>query len=287
MDALTIIREADWEALADRVEAPLPQRWLYGAAAARIGRDVRRLCVYDSGQPVAMAQVVLRPVFGLTLGLISHGPLFLPSETAPKPRAILRAFRRALPLGVTLMTPRDRLRRLGLSPAPDIVELDLTPPLAALREAMNGKWRNALRKAERDTTPVTHFSPSPATLAPYLRCEKRQQAARRYRGLPPEFALVLQDVAPTSLRLFERHDAFMLFVLHGNTATYHIGHTGPEGRAQNAHNRILWEAITRLKREGVRRLDLGTIDLARAPDLARFKLRTGAHARRLSPAAVL
>jgi lipid II:glycine glycyltransferase (peptidoglycan interpeptide bridge formation enzyme) len=76
----------------------------------------------------------------------------------------------------------------------------------------------------------------------------------------------------------------MLFIRHGNSATYHMGHNGPDGRVNNAHNLILWDAMRRLKALGVTRLDLGTIDAKNAPDLARFKQRTGAQARSLGPA---
>ena len=49
----------------------------------------------------------------------------------------------------------------------------------------------------------------------------------------------------------------------------------------SAHNLLMWRAALWLARQGHRRLDLGPIDTANAPGLARFKLGIGAHARRL------
>lgn len=52
----------------------------------------------------------------------------------------------------------------------------------------------------------------------------------------------------------------MVFILHGAVALYHIGHVGAAGRALNAHNLILWHAIQKLRRKGIRSLDLGGLD---------------------------
>ncbi len=286
MDVCEIETQKAWEALADQIMAPLPQRWLYGDAAKRVGREVKRFCVFDGDTPVALAQVVLRPMFGLRTSLITRGPLFFDIDTATRTTA-LRGLRRALPKGVKLASPEERLKRLSLSAPPEIAELDLTPSLSELRAQMNGKWRNGLKKAEATRLKVARLEATPVALMPLLQAEKDRQAAGKYRALPPEFTLALQEVAPRSLRLFTALDAQMLFVVHGNTATYQIGHSGPEGRTSNAHNLILWEAMQRLKAEGVIRLDLGTLDTAKAPDLARFKLRSGATARRLAPAALI
>ncbi|MEM7058470.1 MAG: GNAT family N-acetyltransferase, partial [Pseudomonadota bacterium] len=70
--------------------------------------------------------------------------------------------------------------------------------------------------------------------------------------------------------------AAMLFRLHGRRATYHIGWTGPEGKRLNAHNLLMWTAMTRLPKAGVERLDLGGLNTEDVPGIARFKLGSGA-----------
>ncbi|WP_321363256.1 GNAT family N-acetyltransferase [uncultured Celeribacter sp.] len=287
MDVREIETQKTWEALADRVMAPLPQRWLYGDAAKRVGREVVRLCVFDGVAPVALAQIVIRSMFGIRTHLITRGPLFFDEPDVMSRKTALRSLRRALPQGIKLASPEERLGRVPLSAPPEIAELDLRPCLSGLRTQMNGKWRNGLKKSEASRLKVARLEATPAALMPLLQAEKDRQTAGKYRALPPEFTLALQEVAPRSLRLFTASDAQMLFVVHSNTATYQIGHSGPEGRASNAHNLILWQAMQRLKAEGVQRLDLGTLDTAKAPDLARFKLRSGATARRLAPAALI
>ena len=49
------------------------------------------------------------------------------------------------------------------------------------------------------------------------------------------------------------------------------------GRSTGAHNRLLAETIDHLTAKGFHRLDLGTVDTANAPGLARFKLRSGGY----------
>ncbi len=69
--------------------------------------------------------------------------------------------------------------------------------------------------------------------------------------------------------------AAMMFLIHGQAATYQVGWSSPQGRDLNAHNLLLWQAMNELKARGVRRLDLGGINTTRSAGLARFKLGTG------------
>lgn len=271
MQVEQITDKADWRALTNRAHAPLAQRWLYGAAAQAVGREARRVLVMDGDRPVAVAQSVCRKVGGVSFGLVTQGPLFI----APcDPRRVLKTLHRALPR-LTVMTPSTHMRRWSLSAATPTLVLDLTQDTGHLRSGLNGKWRNALKNAESKRLKVAWITATEAALIPLLQSEKARQSQGNYRALPPEFTLALLAAAPRAFRLFEAADAQMLFLRHGNTATYQMGYAGPDGRAANAHNLILWEAMMRLKAEGVERLDLGTFDAVKAPDLARFKMRTG------------
>lgn len=285
METQIITDPKHWEGLANLAQAPLQQRWLYGDAVQRIGRDVLRLAVIHQGEPVAIAQIMQRKIMGFEVSLTSRGPVFLQSGHS---NDVLRSLRSTLKTAsLKLMSPDTRLRRLSLSSKPQICELDLSLDLQDLRAAQHPKWRNALKKAEASRLKVAQITATPVALAPLLQAEKDRQSLGRYRGLPPEFTLAIQDVAPKSLLLFNASDAQMLFIRHGNTASYHMGHNGPEGRQVNAHNLILWNAIKRLQKLGVTRLDLGTIDPKRAHNLARFKQRCGAQTRQLGPAQLL
>lgn len=274
-----------WERLANLAQAPLQQRWLYGDAIKRIGRNVLRVAVVHNNVPIAIAQIVQRKIMGIEVSLISRGPVLLQQDTANN---VLRSVRANLKFAsLKLMSPDTRLRFLSLSSKPQICELDLTLDVQDLRAAQHSKWRNALKKAEASRLKVAQITATPAALTPLLQIERQRQSQRKYQGLPPEFTLAIQDVAPKSLLLLGASDAQMLFIRHGNTASYHMGYNGPDGRLLNAHNLILWDAIQRLQKLGVTRLDLGTIDPKRAHNLARFKQRSGAQTRQLGSAQFL
>jgi lipid II:glycine glycyltransferase (peptidoglycan interpeptide bridge formation enzyme) len=67
----------------------------------------------------------------------------------------------------------------------------------------------------------------------------------------------------------------MLFLIHGQVASYHMGWASEEGRTLNAHNALLWKAMAYLKAEGVSRLDLGGVNTHDLPGISRFKLGAG------------
>lgn len=287
MDIEDVGKRDRWRILSDHTRAPLAQRWLYGAAAEATGRGVIRLAIHDRHGPALTAQLVTRRFGPLTLALATQGPLVSPRcNTARAAKTLKRALKRR-GVDLVLMTPSHRLRRLPLSPQAEMLELDLDPPLDTLRAGLHQKWRNALKTAEESGFRVLPTPASQVTLTPLLQAEKARQNAGTYRGLPPEFTLALLEADAAAFRLYKAADAYALFLRHGNVATYHMAHIGPKARAGSGGNLLMWHAITQLKAEGVRRLDLGTIDRKKAPDLARFKTRTGATLRRYGPAQML
>ena len=69
--------------------------------------------------------------------------------------------------------------------------------------------------------------------------------------------------------------AGILLFAHGRTATYALAWTGAEGRRLRAHNLLLWRAVLELRERGLGWLDLGGVNAAAAPGVARFKLGLG------------
>jgi Acetyltransferase (GNAT) domain len=150
-----------------------------------------------------------------------------------------------------------------------------------LRDRLAGKWRNRLVAAEQDGVRVRHGGRG--CLEALLAEEGKQRQARGYRSLPAGFSCALPE---GTLRLWEwRHagtfGAGMCFIVHGVSATYHLGWASDAAKATGVHRVMLMRAAEALRAEGVRWLDLGSVDTDRAPGLARFKLGTGAELRRL------
>jgi lipid II:glycine glycyltransferase (peptidoglycan interpeptide bridge formation enzyme) len=113
----------------------------------------------------------------------------------------------------------------------------------------------------------------------------RAEAFRRragFVGLPGDLVRAIaraqpdrQDVLVLTAEARRERLAGVLFFVHGRTATYTLAWTGPEGRRLRAHNLLLWRAVLALRERGVDWLDLGGVNAAAAPGVARFKLGLG------------
>lgn len=178
---------------------------------------------------------------------------------------------------------------LGRGPVPLMAPdshavLPLYPDIARQRAALHQKWRNRLARAERSPLMTTCAPLTGGRAAWLFAADRAQRAARGYRGWPEALTLAYGRANPGKASLFTaqikgRPVAAMVVLRHGAAASYHIAHTTAEGRAHNAHNLLLWQAITQLARSGCAGFDLGRIDTETAPGLARFKLGTGAVAK--------
>lgn len=186
--------------------------------------------------------------------------------------------------------PSPELREIGAVPVmtpASIAEIDLRPLQSIRRAALHQKWRNRLVHAERQGLRITRQN---LPLKPdhwLLRAEAKQQARQGYQNWPEALTLAYARQSPGAAKLFTAYEgqnpiAAMLFLRHGDTATYHIGHTTARGRALSAHTFVLWQAANWLALKGHQWLDLGMINThGPAAGLARFKLGAGARSRTL------
>lgn len=187
--------------------------------------------------------------------------------------------------GLTFVTPEEGVAGFGLVPLVTPMHQAvwaIGPDLRRdLRTGMARNWRGHLRQAERAGLQVRRGGAS--VLEALIAAEAVQRAQRRYQALPMGFSRALPRDA---LRLWEwRQDgalqAAMCFVVHGTSASYHLSWGSEVARVAGVHALMLVQAAEALRAEGVRWLDLGSVDTEKAPGLARFKLGTGAVLKRL------
>lgn len=262
--------------------AAMQADFAYGEIARAAGRGLRRLVVLRGGHPVALAQIVGRK------GLWSCARALVVSEaiTPAEHRAVLRGLARRVP-GVLMALPEEPVAGRGLVPlitARHHAVWPLHADEAALRAGLQGKWRNRLVRAEREGARVRQVS-DPAWI---LAQEAGQQMQRGYRGLPPGFVAAWHAQggggAVLTLEAAGRGktpQAGVVILCHGDSATYHAGWSGEQGRESGAHNLLLWKAALALRARGVRWFDLGEINSERGAGLMHFKLGTGAQIRKL------
>ena len=285
---------AEWDAAHARAAAPLQQDWAYGSSMQMIGVPVLRARVVVDGVLVALAQIMVRRWGTLvSVGLCSRGPIWLQAMTAKDKALIYAELRRTVPLTglrVLLITPEEvRGDSLGLSKWRRVmtgyatVMLDISQSQAVLRAALDSKWRNRLVAAEASALTVHRVGSNPGQYRWLLDHEETQREQRGFAGLPrPFYDIYIQSrQQPAQTLLTLRADlgrdrvAGMMFLLHGESATYQVGWSSEQGRQLNAHNLLLWRAIDELQQRGIRCLDLGGVNTARSAGIARFKIGTG------------
>ncbi|MFN3613701.1 MAG: GNAT family N-acetyltransferase [Rubrimonas sp.] len=294
--------KAEWtvddRALWDRMArtAPWRQQWAYGEAVQALGGDVLRAWVRDGRRVLALAQFTTRS-FGpfAHFALCAQGPHVLP-EGLDRREGVYRALRASVPLRrprLAILAPDADEAEAGPLSAAGLRQvmtggaravIDLGAGETALRAAMDQKWRNRLSAAERAGTLAVRLddAPTPERIARLAALDGAQARMRGYRNLPA--ALVqwwgrLGGRRALTLATADaggREVAAMLFVRAGETALYHIGWREAGEEAANAHPLLLWRAMTAMRGQGMRTLDLGQVDTRASPGLARFKLGAGA-----------
>ncbi|SMC42921.1 lipid II:glycine glycyltransferase FemX [Primorskyibacter flagellatus] len=271
---------------------PLQQSLHYARALDLLGLRAESLAIRKDGAPIGwcLTQTRRLPLLG-DVRMVTRGPVWKNAHADAALDWLVR-WRRDNRAGPLLLNADgmafDALRNDGFWPlitGATVAMLALSTP-DEMRSRLTQKWRNRLVRAENGPLSVRsqNFDGDPADWL--LAADKMQQRRRGYSGLPPAFTTAFARSNPRSARVFtacQKNEpvAAVLILRHGRMATYHIGHTLPEGRKCNAHNLLMWRAMTWLAKNGHDLLDLGTVNTQDAPGIARFKLGTGANAKHL------
>ena len=289
-----------WDSINPDMPLPLQQHWTYGKALEHFGSKSIQLDFYDQNdQKIATALAVQRRFMGiLRLTTIFRGPIWLQDIDDSEKVSALKVLRKQFPKfkwNFMALLPELKsnqqskflLRQAGYRKVMtgfSSAWLDLRPETEAIRKSLKGKWRNQLTKAEKLDIQIAIGGRKPHQYSWLLEREADQRGNRRYQatplGLVPEYVNAAQNPNDMVLSAIASKGkskiAGALFLIHGNSATYHIGWAGDEARPLNAQNLVLWQGIIALKEKGVRFLDLGGLNTAELAGIARFKLGTGA-----------
>lgn len=239
---------------------------------------------------------------GVRIAKLTRGPLFLADLSPVETAAVLHLVKARYPiarLNFFLWTPElpdgaeseALMRAAGLRrmvTGYSTVWLDLTRSVEDLRASLHVKWRNQLHAAEGEKLRVrSAFGGAPMDWL--LKRHDAHRRRRRFRAPAGAFVAAIAE-AGRDRKAVETFTAYagseplaaILTIRHGRAATYYVGWTGPEGRAKHAHNLLLWQAVLRLKEQGVEWLDLGGVDGLHMPGVSRFKLGLGGELATLS-----
>lgn len=265
------------------------QHKAYGLAMRDyMGQEPRMGVIRRGGAAIGLFQILeMKALKGfLHTASLDRGPLWIEghgSETdwADFLQALRKDYPRRFGRVVRLMPETDALPDAGFRrkklPGYQTIWVDLQKPEDELRAGLDKKWRNALSKAERSDIEVVEDNKG--TFLPWLlKVYALDKTIRAYEGASPELIQLLYKHGMKFLIVKAQHEgrdiAAQLFALHGRSATYQIGWSGPEGREVNAHNLLLWKAVAALKNRGIKELDLGGIN-DEAKGLSDFKKGLG------------
>ncbi len=286
---------------------PLQQHPAYGLAIMAMGGSALRLLVSLDGNNIAAAIMMQRGLMGqIGFTTLFRGPIWLDGDISDQVKA-------AVYMAISKKYPKWRWRFLGLQPEDQKHEgcitpmhlagfrqvmggfstawLDLRPTKEQLRAGLQSKWRNQLRKAEKEKLTVAVGGKKNHQYSWLIEQEAEQRKSRGYQALPAGFTghyrnvMALYDAKSIlSISLVQDREkiAGALFLLHGNSATYHLGWTGEAGRRICGQNLVLFEAMKALKEAGISFLDMGVLNSDSMAGIARFKLGTGAVPHQLS-----
>lgn len=296
-------RRQDWDAFCAAAPfASYQQHYAYGGVLEAMGVRLHRAQLFHDGRWIGAAQIQFRTFFSLfTVALVLRGPVWSPQGVDDAARAAaIEAMRKALPVAGLyglIIAPEDSPDRpkdgghgedgLGAAGYKRImsghhtVMLDLTQDEENLRGGLNGKWRNRLKAAEKSDITLSPLGKRPDKYAWLIEKDEQQQKTSGYQAMPSIMVRHYHEMAGKgavvgyAAKKGAETLGGVLFLRHGDCATYHIGWASEAGKAANVHNLLLWTAMRGLKKAGVKTLDLGGVDTDANPGIARFKIGTG------------
>lgn len=291
-----------WDDFTEQGLGGLHQSWSYGQAMQAFRVPCLRVALKRDAGPqsewIGAAQLIVHRLpwfarFAFALG----GPIWAPGTDVDEQQKALKVLRETVPLRrprfafftppidtrQTPAAPHAFGQRMRVATGGSTVLLDLTRSPQERRAAQEGRWRNRLNAAERSGLKMRVCGSKTSDYEWLVKAEGAQRQKRGYIALPEHFVQAFQAASrkPSAAVLtlaaqWEKQPcAGMLFLVHGSTATYHLGWTNDTGREHSAHNLLLWEACSLLAERGVRQLDLGGVDTLSNPGLARFKIGSG------------
>ena len=250
--------------------AAYQQNFDYGEVLKEIGGKISRARILSGEECIGLAQVQHRKWLGIfSLTTIMRGPVWCRDDVSIDIKATaLKELARTLPvkgLHSLIVLPENirgkeeqRARFRRVMTGYHTVLIDLSADEDVIRKRFNGKWRNRLKAAEKSNLTIMTSGKKPERYDWLLKVEQEQQERIGYRALPLELVPAYHQrlgkggVIVVEAKLEDERVGAMLFLRHGNGATYHIGWASDEGKALNTHNLLLWKAIQTLKKAGCR-----------------------------------
>lgn len=303
------VPEADWNGwLQHFADANLYQTYAYGAESWGPSQT-RHLVIHPPGQPQPLALAQLRlvqfPFLRTGIAHIRGGPLCQPigqpfdpvafhsavaalaQELVHRQRLVLRLLPPLFAQDPHAPQALDTLRQLGFQPDPSApayrtFRVDLNAPPEVIRRRFDGKWRNQLNAAERNSLNVLEGT-STQLYDQFLVLYDEMMARKRFdTTVDPRTFARIQHRLPDAQRMIvllslldDRPQTALIGAALGHTGVYLLGATGAEGMRSKGSYLLQWHLLQRLRERGCQWYDLGGINPDANPGVYHFKQGMG------------
>jgi len=265
----------EWDRLVAQASFPhLPQSFAYGEGKRAKGWTVRRAVFSRNNRIEAFATVMERRLAGLRLlTRVNRGPVFL--EARPQAESIVAVYRtlRRHWRGPLLIAPALELSadngallraagfRLRHGEGWLSGRIDLRRTEQDLWAGLSSSFRNRVRNSVKAGA-LLRLASDTDTYEWMLARHAENMRDKGFTAADATLLRALREAAPQNVSVFQLLHAGaavagMSVVRFGDSAEYHIGWFGPEGRRLNAGNFLMWEIIKELRRQGVTQFDVG------------------------------
>ena len=290
------------KAAADVRFGNLMQSWEYGLAKSEDGWGAHHFLIFDEdGMEAGLVQVLCKRVLPVgAIARINRGPVFFDkwlsiNASEPDVTAIWTAINKlairklwwlmsCAPERINEQVDGPGLTKAGLmkregNAAWGSFKLSLLPEKDDLFTALNGKWRNLLRKGlkqESAVEEVVDVTQVESLLSEY----EAFQSEKSFHGVPTDvlkhllglkggdkIAKMYRTVCDNT----SKTTGFVVITHHFDSAMYLVGWTSSEGRSQQSNYVLLWHAINEAKQCGLDWFDMGGVTENTPKGIAHFK----------------
>jgi hypothetical protein len=258
------------------------------------GWEVKRYCIKDGLECVAIFQVLKKKIGPIIVMRINRGPLWqvknldlklklkvlskiktLVKGMAPKFLFIAPWLEESVENSIILSSLGYYRRKK--EPGWQSILLDLSKTAEMIRKDFLSRWRCALQKSEQYGLRYV-IDNSPEALTILLDDYMDFQKGKEFNGINREILKESVKNCSRSMRFIvvaayynDQRVSSALIALSGQVATYLIGINSDVGRNIGANNFLLWEVILTLKNLDCKWFDLGGVDYKNTPGISSFK----------------
>lgn len=268
----------------------ITQDWGYAEAKSKAeGWGVDRFFICKDQNVIGVVQILRKKVLGVTVAVrINKGPVFVKEENQLENELqivdmVRKRYYKLLPIvwdPYSTMSNSNFIKMIQNGwKVIDIYgfpsgTVDLLKAENEIRAALNSKWRNQLKMAEKSGYSIEKEE---IDFEKFIQCYRKEQEDKKFEGVNERLLREINELSSQPLRFFYVKNklgeviAFDIFYRHEKAATYYIGWNNEEGRKACLNNLLLYHAAIELKKEGVEILDLGGIEYIHTESIAKFK----------------